>query len=343
MKRDIELLQGNCGCMLNNKMLYVTEKNGTFVQVDLSNGEVEVLGRDALKSKVTYIAVIDDAIYAVDANGAWLAESKIEGGKIIYHDLECDGKRFVSICRYKGKIFFFLRDETAVMVFDALSKRTERYTFTVPYSSDGSIFDVGCFCRDSMFLFNLVQKVCVRYSLSSYQVDSIKNITLADSISSITYANGKIYALAANTVYEMTDDFTPVVTVQDKSLCTRLCVTEKHIWMMPGLGEDIFIYSMETGQYRTFDEYPNDYEYSIKEGWWKFMSWCGDNKYIYWLMRLNNYILKIDRESGQGSWIKPFIKNPSLAVKQYLDKRQLVSEGICSLEQYLTYIGLEEE
>lgn len=343
MKSEIELLQGNCCCMLNNKMLYVAEKSGAFVQADLSNGEVEVLDRDALKSKVTYIAVINDAIYAVDANGAWIAESRLESRSIVYHNLGCYAKRFVSMCRYKEKIYFFLRDEAVIVVFDSLSKTTERYAIAIPYSSEGNIFEIGCFCGDSMFLLNRMQKVCIQYNLNSFQVDSIREITLTDSISSITSVNGKIYALAANTVYEMTDDFTPVVSVPDNSLCTRLCVTKKHIWMMPGLGEDIFVYSMETGQYKAFDEYPSDYEYSIREGWWKFMSWCGDNQYIYWGMRLNNYFLKIDRESGQGSWIKPLIKNLSLAAKLYLDKRQLVTEGICSLEQYLTYVGSEKE
>lgn len=341
MKSDIEFIQGNCCCMLNNKMLYIAEDSGAFLQVDLSNGEVAVLQRDALKSKVTYITVINDAIYAVDANGAWIAESKLEGNTIIYHDLGCYDKRFVSMCRYRERLFFFLRDAAAVVVFDSRSKTTQRYTIDIPYSGDECIFDTGCFCGDSMFLINRIHKVGIRYNLNDYQIDSIRHITLPDDISNITYANGTVYALAANTVYKMTDNFIPIVSVQDKSICTRLCVTKKHIWMMPGLGNKIFIYSMETGQYSVFDEYPIDYEYSIKENRWKFMSWCGDNQYIYWVMRLNNYFLKIDRESGQGSWIKPILKDSMQAVKHYLDKRQLVQEGICSLEQYLAYVKLE--
>lgn len=343
MRSELEMIQGNCCCMFNNKMLYITEKNSTFVQVNLSNGEVEVLDRDALKSRVSYITIIDDTIFAVDASGAWIAETKIEDKSIVYHDLQCYEKRFAGICLYEKKIFFFFRDETEVMIFDSSSKEIEKHMLDIPYNCERDIFEASCFGGDHVLLFNSEMKIYARYSLKDNIIESVKSLPSIGKISCATYVNGKLYILSGNTVYEMTETAKSIVSVNDKALFTKLCITKNHIWMLPGLGEDILIYSMEDGQYTRYNDYPEDYEYSVPKGWWKFIGSCGDAQYIYWVMRSNNYILRIDRESGQGSWINPLIKNPSLAVKQYLDKRQLVSEGICSLEQYLTYIGLEKE
>lgn len=76
--------------------------------------------------------------------------------------------------------------------------------------------------------------------------------------------------------------------------------------VFPSLGEDINILDVSTYERKIYQGYPSDFMYQEKK-WSKFYGYCEDDQYFYFAMRSANYVLKVDKQSGEFIWLKPNI------------------------------------
>lgn len=342
MKEELKLLQGNYCCMKENKMLYVTETNGVFVEIDLSMGDATIIEKEVLKNRITYITTVEDVIYAVDLGGEWIAETATDAAEIIYYPIQCHkgaSDNFAYICLYDKKIFLFMKTDSEVVVFDTQTKGIEKKAYKLDKGDANFSFDTGCMHKNRVLLFSSALRKYIVYDLK--EEGAIEENT-TPNIGKVSYAinvEDTVYVLSGNNVHDVYKAFSKVAIIESDVFCSKICVANNIIWFLPGAGNNIYTYSLILGECKIFDEYPEDYEYDIKEGWGKFIGSCEDDKNIYWCMRANNYILKISKQSGNAEWIKPININFSvLKGKSYFENKKIVYEGNCTLEEYIHYI-----
>ena len=148
--------------------------------------------------------------------------------------------------------------------------------------------------------------------------------------------NDKIYILSNNTVYEYSNDFNSIFTIDETKELQKIGVVKNDIWILPGLGEDIYVYSMDSGIQRKLEEYPSDFEYCIDKGRTKYIGRCVTENYLCWLLRAGNYFLRIDKETGKYDWVKPKILGVDNAIRQFTEQKWCISEEYISLNNYLS-------
>ncbi len=84
-----------------------------------------------------------------------------------------------------------------------------------------------------------------------------------------------------------------------------LCATERNIWLLPSLGEEIYIYSFADESMLEYSNYPQDFKYKTNRGWSKYYGYTENEGRYFWAMRAANYILTINKENGTGAWFQP--------------------------------------
>ena len=118
-------------------------------------------------------------------------------------------------------------------------------------------------------------------------------------------------------------------------------VTDKNIWLLPDLGEDIYVYYSESKKLEKYDGYPEGFAYLMTENWGKYIS-AREYKGIYYHdMHSANCILCIDKNSGEEKWIKPSIPGRMEECQYYIENgcQVILQEAELPLEKFLETVS----
>lgn len=342
MEKNTKLLQGNYCCIINGKLISVTEENWVFVELDLRSSIASVMHKECLKNRVEYIGSEGNAVYLVDMAGKWIAETAIDSAGVNYYKIDCNRKNtgnFAFICKMEGKIYLFLKGEPTVAVFDTRTKKAIYETLNI--AETGICFDTGCIKGNSIYLFSSEAKKYYIYHITERRVIAEGEIPIDGRAAYVLYHQNNMYMLSRNTVYRVNKKFEIVAQINDPVYCSKICIAGNLIWFLPGRGERIYIYSMLEKSYEEYQGYPEDYEYDIIKGWGKFVGKTEDEDNIYWSMRANNYIMKIQKSDGKVCWIKPKIDNEmELIENSFFTKGGIIHEGICTFNDFLNHLEI---
>lgn len=340
MLEEIRLIQGYTCCNAGgNKVFYRTEKYGLFCELDVDTGVVRILDKELLRSAPNYMTIIKNSIYAVDSKGKWIAESPKNAKAFAYYDIsnETDSEfgGYYSVCYRDGKLHLFFKNCRTALEFDAESKEIKRYAFDPNNVLDGINVESSSIYDGILYMFSSKDNVVVSYSIDERRIIGKDVYNHVPKIASIMAGSGKIYLLSENTVYEYERGFKPIISIKDDYELRKLAIINNDIWLLPGAGNDIHVYSLSTETLKTIDDYPDDFEYQIGEGWTKYIGRCMTDNYLCWLIRAGNYFLRINKETGQNEWLKPEIIGINNAIKQFVSQKWFVNERYISLGSYI--------
>ena len=116
----------------------------------------------------------------------------------------------------------------------------------------------------------------------------------------------------------------------------KVVAAGKKVWILPSLGEDIFVFDKDKEEVEKYIDYPKDFKYEMPDDRGKYVSYCEDDSYYYFSLSSGNFILSIGKENGKETWILP--KWPSEDKRQeILFKRNypIVPEELYGLSGYL--------
>lgn len=342
MQDSIKLVQGNIGFLMDHYIIYTAEGSGILLQADLLTGTIEILEKDVLQNNIIYITAIDDVVYAVDRAGKWVSEVVPNRKEIVYYKTNYKSKKsygiFLAVRRYSDKIYMFLKDEAAYLLFDAKTKEIVKHRLDLPTVKGGS-FEWTCVKDEYIWLFSGKQGLCAQFDLKKGYIRFAGNIP---KIGNVVYAfatKENMFLLSENTVYEFKEgEITRFFSAEAPFELGRMCVTEKNIWLLPGKGREIYMYSLDSRKIYTYTDYPDDLEYVENQMAGQYSGCCEDDKYIYWMMWTNNYFLKISKKTGEGTWIKPRGIHERLLCKKAFESKKILNETRFSLGQYLRYL-----
>ena len=126
----------------------------------------------------------------------------------------------------------------------------------------------------------------------------------------------------------------------------EMIAVQKQLILLPGLGTDIVIVDCATGDIRLYEDSPRDITY-LDRKMGKYVNRFEDRKYYYYPMRMSEYIVRMDKESGVIDWKKP--KFPSQKEKMFYlyakNKKYpvVLTEGLKSISFFRKYIEYVEE
>ena len=116
-------------------------------------------------------------------------------------------------------------------------------------------------------------------------------------------------------------------------------ITGNKIIELPSLGDDIFVIDRTSGVSERWDRYPGDFAYVGPKGWSRYDGFNDIDGYRYYSMRTANYLLRVDRETGEIDFLKPSIPRPEVEGEMIIRSNMFATEETISLSDYVKYIS----
>lgn len=373
-------------CVVDGKgsIYCVTHIEHIIEKIDLNRNNVKYI-KNPPKYIPTEWGAVDrllfdnDRIYLFEENGRRLLEYSLIEKKSRCFELNCnlhicDNYAF---CTIENNILFvfpsFLNKIIKIDLEDGKVKFKENlcrdinYIFgqeKILYIYDESelnlpckLYSCGCQIGHEVWLFterkqlviryNLLTETYIEYLLPEY-IDGCIHVVQKEKIFYILDAKGNVY------LWNFRDGkaellFTGKST--DKYPCFwRIAITNINIWMLPSIGEDIYIINILTKETKKYDRYPKDYCYYPYPERSKFYGYDEDAENYYFAMHSANYMLIINKFTGKGKWLRP--KEADLDerikyykggdVKQYNEHDWGIKGYLMMIEKKLDILGKNE-
>lgn len=345
---------------INKKIFAFTSFKRLPIVIDLKSKEIDLL-ENIQEYDSTFMAdfMINDGddIYVLELNGNRIMKYNVVNRKCKYFDISC-GKRewdnFATFAKCGENIYIFplYINEIIKVNFETGKIHRDKGLYLdlrnyVEQEQEIKYFYCGCKVGKIMWLFQRQGNLVVAYNMEN---DTWKKYKLSVKINNCVHVvrhNGMMYILSGEGLvycWNMTDD--PVELIADCSneeanfnTFIRIAVTDKKIFLLPSLGEDIVIIDLNIKQISKYEDYPIEFKYYRPEGWSRYYGYCEDDDNYYFAMRSMNFMLSINKRYGNEKWIKFKLPLHERFVKQYINcNRNMLGEAEVTLETLFTYI-----
>lgn len=323
----------NCTIINNEIFLVGIVSAGLLAKLDLDNGKVDycdIMDGFRVLKKGTIIDFIDhffNRIYALDSERHTLIVWDFIKLKCEYISLNCKhklGTNFVAFERYGQDYYIFPKYENKILILHTVENKITEITNYL----DG-VDEVQCACRvdDEVWLLPKDTNVIYCYNLQSASKEKydLKKV-IKDCVHAI-FRDGYIYILNMDGViykWDIEKQELQEITLmrtdpKQKATMSKIIFAGNRIILLPAYGKDIKILDRLTGQAEIYKDYPNDY-YDETE-WLKYYGYCEDESFYYFATCSGNYMLEIEKQSGELIWIKPQIDSLGRKTINYYSER----------------------
>ena len=339
-------LTSNCA-IVRGELYLLTALGGFLAKMNLKNWNIEccdiIEGFVPAKSTVIIdcLESFQNRLYALDAKGNQLIVFDLTNNKCKYIPL---GYRqhtcinFVAFERYGRDYYIFPKRGNKILIFN-----TNKNTVSEKFDYLDDVDELQCTCRvddnvwilpqniDAMYCYHLSTEKKEKYELEK----GVRNCVHA------IFHNGYVYILNRyGIIYKWDVEKRELQEAADFGLkcneaesMSRIIYAGNKLILLPAYGNDIRIMDLQSGKLDTYQEYPRDSR--GQAGWLKFYGYCADDKYYYFAMCFWNYMLIIDKKSGELIWKKPvteslggkmigFIKNEGILVEGDFEVTDLI-------------------
>lgn len=336
-------------CMRMNldtyEMTYVKEiENANIFEGDLADG-IEVVN-----DKIYQLGIQGDSVYEIDIDNQNCKRIKIDCHSASWGN-------YAAYAHFGQDIFVFPSNRKKIVRISTITRtveydsklydQIEQYYVKNGYEPKNIIN--GCKVDELMWLITEDGKIVVSYNLENremilyelpIQVDNCQQIVHYNQKFYLLQGNGKIYVWDTEKIW-LLFDIESKYKKNDEYF--RMAITEKNIYVLPSLGENIMLYNMDSCKLKKIDNYPKDFFYCVPKGWSKFYGYCETIEWYYFAMRSTNYMLTINKVSGEVKWIKPIFPTIDEDVEaQKGNSVSLYCEEEWNLESYLQIVYFKE-
>lgn len=312
-------------CVLVEDAIFAFTQCGNLpVKIDLNSKEMRYV--DELVGYKPFISedILSGGkfIYALSQDGQKLLRWDLSNQCCSYFEINCGKKEwgnYAAIAGYEGHIYIFPKytDELVRVNIETggLERDKHLYKEITPFLKKEGEFDYftcGCQQENLVWLFQRQKNTMFRYDMAddtweehklSLKVENCVQIVLYSRNVYMLDSGGRIYFWNTETYFmELLADCHE--REAGDAEFGRMAVTDKKIYMLPALGKDIICISPVTKETKAYQSYPEHFQYLAPAVWNKYQGYCEDNDFYYFAMRSANYILVIEKSSGQEDWIR---------------------------------------
>ena len=348
-------------CVLVKDAIFTFTQSGNLpVKIDLNSREMRYV--DDLTGYRPFISedILTDGkyIYAFSLNGKNLLRWDLLNKCCSYFEIDCGKKEwgnYATIAKYEEFIYIFPKYSEQLIKFNVETGALQRdkNLYMKIYTQfkgleEYNYFECGCQFGNLVWLFQEQKNMIIMYDMKSdtwkeyklslkvrhcvHMVLYLGNIYILDSC-------GKIYFWNIETHFiELLIDYSAMSNSSTEF--GRIAVTNNKIYMLPALGKDIVCMFLMTKEIEIYQNYPIQFQYLASDSWSKYQGYCEDSDYYYFAMRSANFILAINKRSGQEYWMNinpPLLSNWFDVFSNYY--KNVVYEEIDSIKELLNHIN----
>ena len=342
----------NSSTIVNKKMYFISNFENILAYMDMENGKISYLKN----IKGFSPDIVRDGIEKVIEENGKIYFFILDGKSILIYDIEKNscktihidfGKElwgnYAAIIQYNKKIFLFPSYKSDIIKIDTemdeVVYEKNIYDKLVSHEKE-KVFCCGCQVDNNVYLFGEQDVAIYNLITDEYKRQKVKNEKIK-FIDVVNFENKFYFTDKLGRIYQK-DTFNGSMEIlfdanKGEYSIGKLVSTKKNLWILPSLGEKIYVLDYKSGIVSIYENYPYDLEY-YNIGGTKYHDFCKYEKKYYVSMRLNNYILTIDEETGLGNWIKP--KNPDLSdkIKVYVEYQIIHKEEITALKEFINSV-----
>lgn len=312
----IEKLQFS-NCVWGDGQLYgFLQDGGCPIAIDPKTWKVDVVdlrGESVLPVQVDSLIYDEKKIYILELDGRRLLQYDVvsKGFRCLYINYDGDSwGNFVMFTKQGEYIYIFPRKAGNLFKID-LHKESiirekinlsinENRCLSCAFRSGNKVVLIGE-KGESLWIYDLISGKFAEQSIE----EKMETIVAASAFEDTAYLlgiKGSVYVCSTKNysirrIRKCNQDIEPYTL-------GNITVTQKNIWLLPTLGDSIHILDRDSLKVNVFKEYPHDFSYIDLAGNSKYYGYGENQDTYFWAQRMGNYMLSIDKNSGQGEWIK---------------------------------------
>lgn len=341
--------------IFDGKIFFINCRN-LLISLDIQTGTAEIISGIEGYSKVLELDIMEKMvqangkIYAFEAKSENMVIYDPKGNRcqckeLNYHQNEWANA--LAVTPYEDEIYIFPKYRDYILKIDTKADQVveiENSDYTAMDKNVSAVVHDGrvyFFLRDSNKVteYDLCVNQCREYSLPHQQGDIV----------CVQFFEGLFYLMDMEgglSVWDIKDNtletlVSPFIEKEKKNYFWLCTVTRKNIWLLPDLGEDIYVYCRESKKLEKYDRYPEGFAYLMTDKWGKYIS-SREYKGIYYHdMHSANCILCIDKNSGEETWIKPSIPGRMEECRYYIENgcQVILQEAQLPLEDFIATVS----
>lgn len=333
-----------------DKLYFITEGNAFPAVLDYDENIIKYL---PISSKVE-IQPIDLAlsmgskIYFLYVSGKGILEYDVETFSANEIIIDCnqdsdDNYAFATIV--KNQVYIFTKKMKKIVIFDTSTKCVGEKPY--PANMGEASLMCGCIQGDYIWLFpetgNKIFSYCItsgqwkQYKFPIQYHNSLHAVCGKEYLYLLTW-NGEVYEFRVNDLENKL--ITSVGMDLDKGKSSRILYAEEKILILPGWGNDFYLFDLKQSELKKIAVWPDDVYFApTRKKWFKFYGYCEDEKFFYFANRTSNYYLRIEKNLEEFFWSKVSLPSGDDNIKNLLSNRQriLMEYDFC-LNDYIAYI-----
>lgn len=322
-----------------DNLYYVTHEEHVIKKLDLRKGKTEYIDNPEGYIPTEWYGVdklffSDGKLYLFEQNGKRMLQYSLEEKISRCFDLNCN----ISNCNnlaactiYDNTLFIFHSFANRVVKINLDSGKIVSKKELCPnidyifnrekdsYCVSGKKIDVfhklyscGCQVNNDMWLFTERKQMVLKYDLSTEKYVQYFLPQIIKGCVHAIWKNELFYILSVEGNVYSWDFFNNKVEILFD--CRNeyvypcfgmIAVTDETVWLLPCLGEHIYIINLKNKEKKRYSAYPEDFKYYTDPNRSKFYGYDEDKRSYYYAMHSANYILVIEKRSGKETWLKP--------------------------------------
>ena len=366
MRALSEVKKGFLSCTIwKDKLYFISEGELILMSMDTINGEIEYIeplfnhaqGRWKLADRMLSVG---RNIYVLESDGTRMIEYHAEENTCRYFDINCAVyvcSNYAGFTIYKDKAYIFPSFLNEMVIVDLKSgevKHKKDLSKNICYIPDlndavpAKLFSCGCRIENSDWIFMERNKEVLEYSLEEESarkhklpgvINGCVHAEWKDDLFYILDIEGKLYTWdiqTGNVEKWLLDEAKPYPNYRE------MVVTDRKVWILPEVGNDILSIDKETRKTEKYNKYPLDFVHAAPDNYSKYYVHCEDKKNYYFSMHSGNYIFCVEKESGKERWIKPHFPNEEKIFDFYKKNSLYINEWGYHLSDYMRFIRNEK-
>ncbi len=291
-------------CIVVGDKFYGTEMSGSkLMQLDLLTNTCSCIVLDYQYEKWGNVALLtlwENHIYLVPSYGNSLVKIDIDTAEVTYES----------------------------KLYDGVEKAEDGKYFTSGCRDGNIIWLEG---KNKLYSFDLELNEVEVYDADNSDKEYIDIACLKEGLLLIDNEGAAIS-------WEKNKEKQCILDMHEEGYFVKSLVTEENVYLLPSLGENIYVINRDRQNCKRYEAYPEDFCYKNVRGWAKYYEYSEDADSYYVAMRLGNYLLKVDKKTGVEEWIKPKYPSEKERIQLWAKQKYILQEQTMNLESLLVNI-----
>lgn len=333
--------------IFEDKLVFYNYQNDLML-LDLNNDKVSYFDNIKIKKGPTEKMVKSgERLVALSTDGTQIGIYDLNTKAFSYIIIDCQGKgydNYIGAVSYKEKVYVFPRYRNFILEMDAQEGKVWKTAHDFYSQIDKN---KACICqyRQNIYFFEQGQNRVLKYNMETNGYERKKISQILGKVVSVEYYEADFYLLYEDgEIIKWNEEkdtiesvIGPVIQENTEYYFFKCIVAGNYIWLLPSLGEDIYVYHIDSKSLSIYDNYPDYFEY-LKLGWGKYISFFEYKNITYCGMHTANCILAINNQTGKEKWIYPDFPSIQEEIYFWTENFKNIGESDISLAEFINNI-----